>query len=216
MQRAQPIRVLVFDLAGVLLDFRGVESVRDLSGGLVDSHAFGQFWSRSPWADRLYRGVCSPEDFARGAVHELALPVAPSALLAAFRRWLKGPYPGAFELLSDLRTQFRLACLSNTNELDVKRFRDELRLHERFDECFFSNEIGRRKPNRDCYDLVVERLGTLPGEIAFFDDSAECVMGAVDAGLLARRCEGVGAIRRALAELQIWPESNRATTPAGL
>jgi hypothetical protein len=43
--------------------------------------------------------------------------------------WLVGPYAGAFELLTKLREQHLLACLSNTNELDCKRLRAGLRLH---------------------------------------------------------------------------------------
>lgn len=45
------IRALVFDLAGVLLDVGGIESLRNLSGGRVGEEEFGRFWSCSPWAD---------------------------------------------------------------------------------------------------------------------------------------------------------------------
>jgi putative hydrolase of the HAD superfamily len=117
------IRALVFDLAGVLLDFGGLESLRDLSGGRVGEEEFARFWSRSGWADRLYRGQCSPEAFAAGAVEEFSLAVTPAEFLAAFQTWLHGPYPGAFELIRTLRPHYQVACLSNTNVLDVRRFR---------------------------------------------------------------------------------------------
>ena len=62
--------ILLFDLAGLLLDFRGIESTSELSHGTVDAERFGRFWSESPVADRLYRGQCTPKEFAMGAVAE--------------------------------------------------------------------------------------------------------------------------------------------------
>src|SRR5580692_2839832 len=116
---AQPI--LVFDLAGVLLDFRGVESSWEISGGTVSAEMFGNFWSKCPIADRLYRGQISPERFASDTVVEWSLNVTPAQFLTSFRQWLVGPYPGAFELLARLRQHYTLACLSNTNVLDCER-----------------------------------------------------------------------------------------------
>ena len=196
-------RVLLFDLAGVLLDFGGVASLHALSKGRVDAGAFARFWSRSPWADALYCGRCSPEAFAAGAVDEFSLAVSPVEFLLAFRAWLRGPYPGALALLSGLRPHYRLACLSNTNALDVQRFRDELRLQDAFDRCFFSNEIGLRKPDAGCYRHVVDALNVRANEIAFFDDSRECVDGARAAGLHAHQVVGLDELRAALRHLNI-------------
>jgi putative hydrolase of the HAD superfamily len=199
------IRALVFDLAGVLLDFGGGESLAALSGGRIGAEEFSRFWSRSPWADALYCGRCSPEAFASGAVQELRLPVTSAEFLAAFRTWLRGPYPGAFELLRELRPHYQLACLSNTNALDVQRFRDELRLHEEFDHCFFSNEIESRKPDPDCFRHVLDHLGLPPEAVAFFDDSSECIAGAHAVGLRAHHCVGIDALCATLRQLGILP-----------
>jgi putative hydrolase of the HAD superfamily len=191
-------RVLVFDLAGVLLDFRGVESLHALSDGRIGVDAFGRFWSHSPWADALYCGRCSPDAFAAGAVDEFALSVSPAEFLTAFRAWLQGPYTGAFELLRGLRPRYQLACLSNTNELDVVRFREELQLDDVFDRCFFSNEIGLRKPDAACYRHVVDALGVRAEDVLFFDDSRECIEGAREAGLQAYQTVGLHALRATL------------------
>ena len=197
------IRALVFDLSGVLLDFGGIESLNDLSGGRVGEEEFGRFWSRSPWADRLYRGHCSPEAFAAGAVKEFSLAITPAEFLAAFQTWFRGPYPGALELIRTVRPYYQVACLSNTNALDVRRFRDELKLHEEFDRCFFSNEIGRRKPDLDCYSHVVRQLQCIPDEVAFFDDSPECVAGAREFGLHAHHCVGIESLYATVRRLEI-------------
>ena len=142
---------MVFDLGGVLLDFGGVESIARLSRGQVGVEDFDRFWFHSPWADALYTGACTPEAFAAGAVEELGLNVTPAAFLGEFESWLRGPYAGAIELVVRLRKYTKVACLSNTNALDVRRFRDELNLPDYFDGCFFSNEIGHRKPSPSSY-----------------------------------------------------------------
>ncbi len=81
------------------MDFGGVESVVRLSKGRVGLATFDRFWSESPWADALYTGTCTPETFAAGAIEELQLPVSPLEFLHEFERWLRGPYPGALELV---------------------------------------------------------------------------------------------------------------------
>jgi glucose-1-phosphatase len=186
--------ILLFDLAGVLLDFRGVESSWEISGGTVSAEMFGNFWSQSPIADRLYRGQISPERFASETVVEWSLNVTPAQFLTSFRQWLVGPYPGAFELLVRLRRHYTLACLSNTNVLDCERFRSELTLNERFDYCFFSNEMGLRKPEISCYGHVLKQLPAQNTDVIFFDDSLECVAGAHAAGIAAHQCIGLAPL----------------------
>jgi putative hydrolase of the HAD superfamily len=205
------IDAVVFDLAGVLLEFAGVESVARLSGGRIGPAEFARFWG-SPWADALYKGECSPEEFAAGAVAAFGLSVSPGALLREFRTWLRGPYPGALELVAEVRDRLPVACLSNTNCLDVARFRAELQFDRRFDYCFFSNEIGLRKPDPACYAHVLERLGLSaePSRVVFFDDSAACVEGARDAGMLACQATSIASLRGHLEPLGVLGSEYRS------
>lgn len=197
------IRALVFDLAGVLLDFGGPESVYRMSGRRIGDKEFFRFWSDSKCADDLHRGRCTPEAFARHAVDELELPVTSDRFLAEYQTWLRGPYPGALELLEGLRPQYRVACLSNTDPLNVQRFKEELRLQDWFDECFYSNEIGLRKPDPEAYLHVSRALDVPPAEIAFFDDRIGCVNGAIAVGMHGQHVTGFSDLRTRLDEMGI-------------
>jgi glucose-1-phosphatase len=190
-----PVSAVVFDLAGVLLDFQGAESIARLSDGRVSAADFSRFWT-TPLSDAFYTGDCSADEFAAGAVEAFGLKIDPGAFLHDFRTWLRGPYEGAFELVAAVRTRAVVACLSNTNSLDVSRFRSELALHRGFDYCFFSNEIRLRKPARECYSHVLEVLGfpTAPKRVVFFDDSTDCVQGALAVGMRAYQAAGVPAV----------------------
>ncbi len=193
----------MFDLAGVLLDFGGPESLFKLSDGRVSEDEFVRFWSEATCAHDLHCGRCTPEDFAWQAVRELGLRVTGERFLAEFRTWLRGPYPGVLELLEGLRPRYRLACLSNIDSLHVQQFDEALHLQGWFDECFYSNEIGLRKPDPKVYLHVSKALDIPPNEIAFFDDSLECVNGAIAVGMHGQHCVGFGELQIRLSELGI-------------
>ena len=197
------MRALVFDLAGVLLDFGGVESVYRMSGRRIGEKEFFRFWSDAKCAHDLHRGRCTPEAFARHAVRELGLPVTGDHFLAEYQTWLRGPYAGALELLEVLRPGYRIACLSNTDALNVQRFDEELHLRNWFDECFYSNEIGLRKPDPEAYLHVIQALDVPPNEIAFFDDSLECVNGAIAVGMHGEHVTGFGDLQIRLSQMGI-------------
>jgi len=206
-----PVGAVVFDLAGVLLDFQGAESVARLSNGRVSATDFSRFWT-TPLSDAFYKGTCSADEFAEGAVEAFGLTIDPSAFLQEFRTWLRGPYDGAFELVAAVRKRAVVACLSNTNSLDVSRFRSEFALHHRFDHCFFSNEIRLRKPAPACYSHVLETLGflTAPEQVVFFDDSADCVQGALGAGMRAYQATSVPTLLDHLGALGILSLESRS------
>jgi hypothetical protein len=84
------IRAVVFDLADVLFDFAGPESLARVSSGRIGPAEFSRLWS-SPLADALYRGACTPDGFAIGAVAQLGLPMSPDTFLCAFAAWFRGP-----------------------------------------------------------------------------------------------------------------------------
>jgi beta-phosphoglucomutase-like phosphatase (HAD superfamily) len=65
----------------------------------------------------------------------------------------------SFRDLDSSTYRLRLTRSGSTNELDVRRFRDELNLPAYFDACFFSNEIGHRKPSPRSYQHVLRAFG---------------------------------------------------------
>ncbi len=198
------IRVLLFDLGGVLVEFDGITPLLELCAQRIDREAARRFWLMSPSVRRFETGQCGAEEFAAGAVRELGLSLAPKLFLERFVSWDRGPMEGAFNLLESLRGRFLLACLSNNNELHWRRLQ-EMGLAARFDRCYLSQEIGLMKPDRAAYDHVVRDLGVSPGEILFFDDNIECVEAARQAGLTARQTRGVSEAQAALVSLGLLP-----------
>jgi len=89
--------------------------------------------------------------------------------------------------------------------MDAQRIREEFDLPAHFDACFFSNEIGSRKPSPGSYVHVLGAFGlaSCPDRAVFLDDSASCVEGARRVGIQAYQVSGISEIRSCLNALQI-------------
>jgi epoxide hydrolase-like predicted phosphatase len=74
----------------------------------------------------------------------------------------------------------RTGLLSNSWGNDYDR-RD---WHEMFDAVVISGEVGMRKPEREIFELTLDRMGLPAGECVFIDDMAHNVAAAARAGLL--------------------------------
>jgi putative acetyltransferase len=206
MANMMNIKAILFDLAGVLLDFRGPDSISELSNGLINSSSFDEFWSRSKWAIAFTKGACTAHEFAQGAVEYFRLALSPETFLENYRSWYKGPYPGALDLIGFLKPKFRVACLSNTNVIDVPKFREELKLHEIMDECLFSNEIGYMKPEKEVFSIACEKLALTPDQILLIDDNQNFVDASIEFGMAARRADGVIGATKELLDIGLISE----------
>ncbi len=192
-----PIELVLFDLGGVLIEFAGVESMRELTGIESDDELWRR-WLGCPWVRRFERGDCSAEDFAAGMVEEWQLPVGPAVFLDAFGTWARGPLPGADALLAAVRSSMPVGCLSNANALHWERNLGRWPILDAFDYRFLSFELGVLKPDREVFDRVADRLPAPRDRVLFLDDNAINVDAASDAGFAALTVRGVEEAQPAL------------------
>ncbi len=190
--------VLLFDLGGVLVGWDGPRGLLALSGGSLDPERARRFWLESPWARRFELGSCHPAEFAAGVVEELGLSCSAAEFLDAFASWDLGPLPGALQLLEELTPRFRVACLSNNNQLHWSHLCQAFDLGRRFERAYLSHEIGRFKPDAAAFQYVVDDLRVPARTILFLDDNPECIRGARAMGLEAEEAHGVEEVRAVL------------------
>jgi len=189
MSTERSFDVLLFDLGGVLIDFAGFEEMGPLLTEPLPRATVRTRWIRSEAVRLFERGEISPRQFADQSLVEWSLTMAPEAFLDLFTRWARGLYPGAEQLLGRIRKGYRLACLSNSNELHTPLHREAIQPF--IERCFFSNEIGSVKPEAQIFEHAIRKLGTDAGRIAFFDDTAVNVEAAKAAGLKAFLVDGI-------------------------
>ena len=189
--------VILLDLGGVLWDIGGGERFLRRLGSRLSRAEELEFWSRSGWLERLDIGDCTLNEFASSLIRELQLSAQPDQVLAELAKIDRGLFPGAMEVLEELRGRYLRACLSNNNELHWERLR-ATGLESGFERCYLSHEIGLRKPDPRAFQHVVEDLDVAAERILFLDDRAEHVAAAAALGLDAHQAVGVAGVREVL------------------
>jgi putative hydrolase of the HAD superfamily len=196
------VDVVIFDLGGVLAEFRGGTEMARLTG-ITDPAEFWRRWLTSPYVRRFERGQCTPEEFGVGMVAEWGLDLSGSDYLDAFDSWLDDPFPGADELVAAVGERARIACLSNMNPVHWERKASHWPMMARFEHVFLSQQMGMVKPDPEIFAHVLSELGTDPAATVFLDDNELNVQAARESGIVAVVTAGVDAAAAALRELGV-------------
>jgi HAD superfamily hydrolase (TIGR01509 family) len=135
-------------------------------------------------------GEIDVDGFARAAAPHLG--VSHADFVAMHNAYTRGLYPGAAQLLDDLRAAgVKTACLSNTNASHWGIMSDPAHASfvpfDKFDRRFASHLLRARKPDDRIYAHVEQATGVAPGRIVFFDDVEENVAAAARRGWHAHR-----------------------------
>ena len=190
--------VLLFDLGGVLVEFSGVQGLALLlQGRLSESEILEQMGHYLPM-EQFGLGKLSREEFGNRFVKDWNLELSPEEFLREFQSWSKRLYPDAVELLTLLRPRFRLAALSNSNELHWERNTNNLGLNGLFEVAISSHQVGLYKPDPQMYLIALDRLGVSPERVMYFDDELAYVTAASALGIRAFQVEGVEGVRSRL------------------
>jgi putative hydrolase of the HAD superfamily len=192
------VKLLLFDLGGVLIDWAGPRELGQYLRTPSTQSEILQRWVECPHTDQFERGVLSPAEWAERFVDDWGVTLEPAEFLTVFRTWSRCVLPGARELLDSLRPRFRLAALSNSNTLHWDRNRNDLKVLELFEFAISSHEVGACKPDPAIFTVALERA-VLPAEdVMFFDDLAANVEAACSLGIRGRQAKGVDGVRRCL------------------
>ena len=191
--------LLLFDLGGVLVEFAGLTELGRHLRWPSTPEVILKRWTECPHTDEFERGQLSPAQWAEQFIRTWDVDLPPDEFLAKFTTWSRRVLPGGKELLEALRPHYRLAALSNSNELHWQRNASELRILDLFEFAISSHQVGVCKPHPGMYTAAVERARvSSPGAIVFFDDLEANVEAARSAGLRAHRVRGVEELREQL------------------
>lgn len=190
--------ILLFDLLGVLLtdSSQAIQEFLGVAG--MNKMEFFQYFANSPTSVKFHSGKSSSQEFGESVVRDLKLSTNATDFLEIFRSWVGGLYDGTETLLSELSPKYRLGCFSNNNEIYWTQMRDQLGIGKLLNVHFLSHEIGTLKPDIAAFEHVIQRLGTEPNRIAFFDDQEENVVSARKAGMNAFITKGPQEVREQL------------------
>jgi putative hydrolase of the HAD superfamily len=167
------------DLVDLLEDAGGY---RDMERGAVS------FWE-------FYEFICDHAGY-RGSIREFH---------DIWSDFFDGPMPGIEEVLERIRARYRLAFLSNSNEVHAEVIpRQFSGLFEKDDRFIFSYRFKVAKPDPEIFRRALEVIGALPQHAVLVDDLIENVIAARGVGIrsfqfndsssLLRELEGEGLL----------------------
>ncbi len=200
---ADDIRVVLFDVGGVLVELRGVDQMLQWLGHRLTAEQLWQRWLHSPSVRAFETGRSGAMQFAIGLLEELQLTLDPQRFLDSFSGWPSGLFPGALDLVHRIPPRYRRALLSNSNSLHWPRVLDGMGLGAAFEHCFASHLMGKIKPDAEAFQHVLQELDCRAGEVLFLDDNALNVEAARRLGMRAGRACGVLEAQRLLQQAGI-------------
>ncbi len=195
MGKDKELKVLLFDLGGVLLELNDPVEIFGLQGNVTD---FKERWLRSPSVRTFESGTIDTEQFARRIVVEAGLPYDWHEFIERFDAWPGRLYDDTITLLQMIPARYSRAILSNINALHWGREEIAGMLSPHVDRTFLSFETGFVKPDREAFELVTRTYDCRPDEILFFDDTPSSVSAAMDIGMEAVHAVGIDAVAETL------------------
>lgn len=187
------IKNLLFDLGGVIMDIErencikafkelGMENIGDFLGDYAQQGVFA----------RLEEGKISEEQFRDEVRTHCPSGTTDDEIDAAFNEFLTGIPVYRLEMLLQLKEEYNVYLLSNTNKIMWNsRIAEEFRqipgmdINSYFDGIVTSFEAHSLKPDEAIFSYAEETLGISPQETLFLDDSQSNVDAARNLGFKA-------------------------------
>lgn len=140
--------------------------------------------------DRPYqlheRGEIEAPEYFASLRKSLGLDLTDEEFVEGWNSVYVGEVPGIAALLADASGKWPIYAFTNSNSTHQrewsKRFKDVL---SHFRKVFVSSEIGKRKPEREAFEIVSREIGVTPERILLFDDTLENITGARRMGMQA-------------------------------
>ena len=196
----QRIKNIVFDIGGVLADFRIREflSEKGFDGAMIRRILKASVMS--PYWGRFERGELTEEEALRGFAS--TDPEIEEALNLAYAN-IEGMLTSrdyAIPLIQGLHAAgYQVFYLSNYSKKAYDECGESLAFMPYMDGGVVSFQVGLTKPDPRVYQLFLERYGLTANECLFIDDTAENVTVARDLGFSALEFKSHGEL---LAELE--------------
>lgn len=198
------MKAIIFDLGNVLIHFDAVRAARRFAREA--SVPFEKVWRHfftSPVEKAYTRGEITTREFFLHAKRAFNSHVN----FRTFTRLWNDIFwenEGIEPLLKKLGRRYPLYLISNTNELHFDYVRRRFpKVFRHFTKTFPSHVVGRRKPDRRIYWMVLKTIRLRPEETVFIDDMPPFIEAAKKIGMKGIRYRSIPQLGRDLRRLGI-------------
>lgn len=176
------IKNLIIDFGGVLIDLDRQRCLDNFSKlGMSDVESLLDIYHQQDFFQKYEKGLITTAEFRDVIRSKTEKPVTDAQIDDAWNSFLMNIPAYKLDLLLNLRKDYVVYLLSNTNELHwewsckhvfpYKTFRVE----DYFEHIFLSYKMKMAKPDAGIFQKVLDETGIVPQETLFIDDSdANC------------------------------------------
>jgi epoxide hydrolase-like predicted phosphatase len=170
------IRALVFDFGNVVCTFDNTIFLRRLTACTEKSISELEelIYRSSDISTRFETGDVTSEEFFSEIVSRCGLRISHADFIRAFTD-IFTPILTTIQLIKNAKSHYKLALLSNTNELDFEHAIKQTEVFGLFDVVTVSFEVHALKPAEKIYRDVLAKLDLQAFECLYVDDIRENV-----------------------------------------
>ncbi|HUP49687.1 MAG TPA: HAD family phosphatase [Thermoanaerobaculia bacterium] len=199
-QQEKAVTWFLFDLGNTVIKLayeRVIESIcRDSN---VDRDELLDILEEAGGYRDMERGAVTFWDFYEFLSGRVGYRAGQRTFREAWSDFFDGPIPGIEEVLERVRARYRVAFLSNSNEVHAEVIpRKYSALFERDDRFIFSYRFRVAKPDPEMFHRALEVVGALPDQAVLVDDLIENVIAARAVGMKAYQFRDTAALVREL------------------
>ena len=185
------IKNIIFDLGGVILNLDYTKTVDEFKKiGLLNFQDLYSQKMQNILFDDFEKGEVSSAEFISSLIDSENLKIKEIDFINAWNAMLLEIPIKKLEFINSLKKDYKVFLLSNTNEIHIYKFEDDLKknnmlnqFYKCFDKVYYSSRMGKRKPDENCFNQVLKENKLIPEQTLFIDDSIQHIKGAKVVGL---------------------------------
>ena len=184
------IKNIIFDLGGVLLNINPLLSLFEFEklSGVSKDELLPRFISTRIF-EKFDTGSINSAQFGRELSEIMSHEVSDPEIERIWNMLILDFPASRVELLQQLRKNYSVYLLSNTNVIHIRKYTGEFyanygfQMADLFDKVFYSCDIGLHKPDEGIYTYVLKAANLVPSETLFIDDSIANIKAAERLGI---------------------------------
>jgi len=189
--RMKNIKNIIFDLGGVIINL-DIPATTNAFAELAKKYQIENF---SPQPEhQLFKdfevGAISAQQFRDALRNFIHADITDEEIDFAWNAMLLDLPKSRLDLLLQLKEKYKTFLFSNTNEIHYTAFNKilfdshgETSLAPFFHKDYYSHLVGRRKPNADAFQLILDENGLTAEQTLFLDDTPQHLEGAKRLGI---------------------------------
>ena len=185
------VKNLIFDLGGVILDLsvdHTLNAFAELSR--MPKEKVHDLYFSAPGFLEYEKGRMDDKRFRDYVRATYAISASDRDIDNAWIAMLRGIPPLKLELLKKLQSEFQVFLLSNTNNIHLHHINESMlpeegrgSLDNYFHKAYYSHKMGKRKPDAEIFEQVLDENHLLPEQTLFLDDYPVNIEGAKSLGI---------------------------------